>query len=294
MLHVVKRNDTLLGIAKQYGTIIELIMGSNVICNPNLIYIGQPLIIPEPNLSLPKAGGTPYYVINYGDTIWCLAKHFSQSIESLSETNQLPNVNEIYPGKELLVGIDVPNPEELYAQWNISENMCEYLNSLWLFGVFYKGSFLWEAIGERAVPYLKRLLKHPCNEVRFYTVMALGRIGRGNQTFLALRQALQDSDQLVIELAKLALKRYQLIPKWTKRIHITIFDNQLTHNLSTASSGKIIPKGTPVIVLRWNIPSPTGEVSGPGALETFDLVKILETDETGYMPRAGYGGIWLL
>ncbi|WP_445376196.1 LysM peptidoglycan-binding domain-containing protein [Priestia megaterium] len=269
-------------------------MESNVVCNPNFIYIGMPLIIPEPNISLPKAGGAPYYVMNYGDTIWCLSKQFSLSVQELSETNQLSNLYEIYPGKELLVGASLFNPEKLYKQWNISEDDCAQLNSLWIFEVFYNGSFRWEAAGERGVSYLQKLLNHSCNQVRFYTVMALGRIGKGNQTFLALQQALTDNDQEVVELAKLALKRYRLIPKWTKRIHVTIFDNKLIYDISTASSSKIIPKGTSVIVLRWNIPSPTGESSTVGGIDKFDLVQILQTGERGYIWRGGYGGIGLL
>lgn len=266
-------------------------MKSNVICNADFIYIGQPLIIPEPGFNLPKAGGGPYYVVNYGDTLWCLANQFSQSIESLSAANQLANPNQIYPKQELLVGINLPNPGELYEQWNIPQDRCELLNSLWIFGVFYNGSFLWEALDIRAIPYLNRLLYHPCNEVRYYAVMSLGRIGKGREVLSALQQALQDSDESVRSLASLAMKRYQLIPQWTKRVHVTVSDVELIGNLNVGSPTKRLPEGTPIVVLRWNIPSPKGEVLPPGNIATFDFVQIVETGETGYLLRAGYGEI---
>jgi hypothetical protein len=291
MLHIVKNNDTLYGIAQQYATTVDSILAANVICNPNYIFVGMPLIIPEPNLALPKAGGTPYYVLNYGDTIWCLANQFSQSIDSIVASNQITKANQIDAGLELLVGFNLPNAEELYDAWNISREQCELLNSAGLFGVYYLGSFGWEALGERALPYLRRLLNHSCNLVRFHVVMSLGRIGKGTAVLQALKQAEQDPDQEVSTLASLAIKRFQLIPQWTKRIHVTTAEIQILQNLSTNSPSRTLPRGTPIIVLRWNIPSPTGEVSPPGVLDTFDYVQISETGETGYIRRAGYGAI---
>lgn len=289
MLYVVKPNDTLLGISKRHGTTIESIMKANVICNPNFIHLGQPLIIPDPNIELPKAGGRPYYVVNYGDTGACLAQQFSQSAETLAAINQLSTLNQITPGTELLVGVDVRNPEELYAQWNILESKCESLTSLALFHNYYLGTFRWEALGSRAVPYLKRLLQHPCAVIRWHTIMSLGRIGTGTDTLAALQQAVQDRDPENSELAKLALTRFQLIPKWSKRIHLTMYDTDLISDLSSSSPRKRIPKGTPVIVIRWNIPDPAGGEGAVGGLATFDLVQLLQTGETGYMFRAGYG-----
>lgn len=229
--------------------------------------------------------------MNYGDTLSCLANQFSQSVESLSVANQIENPNLIYPKQELLVGITPPNPEELYQQWNIPKDRCEFLNSLWIFNVFYHGSFLWETLGERAVPYLNRLLTHPCQEVRFYATMSLGRIGQGKEVLSALQQALEDEDPFVRNLATLALKRYQLIHQWTKRVHVTTSNMYLMENLTKNAQSKFLPEGTPIFVVRWNIPSPTGEVLPPGNIATFDLVEIVETGETGYLVRAGYGGI---
>ncbi|MFB2348483.1 LysM peptidoglycan-binding domain-containing protein [Priestia megaterium] len=289
MLHVVKVHDTLLGIAKRYGTTVELIMESNVICNPNYIYIGQPLIIPEPNLLLLKSGGIPYYVVNYGDTLLCLAKQFSQSIESLITANKLQNSNQLYPGMELLVNYNPPaNPEELFETWD--KTVLNSLTFLQFIGIYFMNTFTWEALGENATPYLAKLLNHENSQVRYYTVLSLGRIGTGKGTFKALQRALKDNDNLVVATAKLALKRYQLISRWTKRIHIVTEETKLLNKPSLSASSIPITSGTPIIVLTWRIPDPVDE--GWSTVNynppIYDLIKIVETGQTGYLPRGSH------
>ncbi|MFS0862811.1 LysM peptidoglycan-binding domain-containing protein [Fredinandcohnia sp. 179-A 10B2 NHS] len=294
MLYIVQAGDTLFGIANRYKSSIQSIIGANIICNPNYIFIGQPLIIPNPEVDLPKAGGSPYYVVNVGDSLWCLASQFSQSIQVVAEANQIKNINQIYVGQELLIGVNQPNPTELFETWNITEDECEFLNSAGLYGVYYLGSFLWESLGIRALPYLKRLLTHPCMEVRYHAVMSLGRISTGGETYTLLLQATQDPDQNVAELASLAVKRFQLVQRWSKRVHVVTSDTLLFRNIDVSSSSTSISRGTPVIVIRWYIPSPTGEVIPPGRLATFELIQNLETGEVGYIERVGYGAIQLL
>ncbi|MGO4889483.1 LysM peptidoglycan-binding domain-containing protein [Anaerobacillus sp. MEB173] len=292
MLHVVQNGDTLGGIAASYGTSIGAIMNANVICNPNLIFPGQPLIIPQAGIDLPRAGGYPYYVVLYGDTLWCIANQFSQSVASLAAANQIRNPNQIYAGSELLVLFEPPNPQELFDEWNrMGGVQCEEMSSLQVHGIYYIGSFRWETLGERAIPYLTDLLRHSCDTVRYYTVLSLGRIGTGMQTRLALQQALNDEVPYIAELARFALQRYQLIPVWTKRIHIITSNTILLNQPTSSSPSHPISKGTPVIVQRWNIPSPTGEEGPRGDIQMFDLVQITGTGQIGYLPRVGFNEI---
>lgn len=120
---------------------IESILVANVICNPYYIFVGHLFIIPEPEILLLKAGGTPYYVVNYRDTLWCLANQFSQSVESLAATNQLTKINQNICWNRIACWHKSAESEELYAAQNISEEQYEFLNSQGLFGVYYLGSF---------------------------------------------------------------------------------------------------------------------------------------------------------
>ncbi len=292
MLYVVKSGDTLVGIAARLGTTVGGILEANVICNPKLIFPGQPLIIPHQGINLPKAGGYPYYVILYGDTLGCLANQFSQSIVSLAAANQIRDPNQIFAGSELLVRFEQPDPLQLFDEWNRTGGVpCEEMSSLQLHGIYYLGTFLWEALGERAVPYLLPLIKHSCEAVRFYAVLSLGRIGSGVGTRLALQQALNDQAQFIVELARFALQRFQLIPFWSKRIHIITADTILLNQPNFASPSITISKGIPVTVVRWNVPSPTGEEGPRGDVQIYDLIQIPGTGQTGYMPRVGFNEI---
>ena len=47
MTYTVKAGDTLGAIAKKHNTTVEALVASNGIKNPNLIYVGQVLRIPE-------------------------------------------------------------------------------------------------------------------------------------------------------------------------------------------------------------------------------------------------------
>lgn len=295
MLYVVNSGDTLAGIARRFGTTTAAILAANVICNGNLIFPGQPLIIPEAGLILPKAGGNPYYIVQFGDTLWCLANQFSQSIPSMAAANQLSDANVIYAGRELLVKFEPPNPEELFREWNRMGGVaCEEMSSLQIHGVYYIGSFRWEALGERAVPYLLRLLKHSCQTVRFYAILSLGRIGTGAETRLALQQALQDDSGAVVELARHALQRVQLIPSWSKRIHVLTADSSLLEQPNSQSPSRRLPKGTSIMALRWNIPSPTGEEGPRGDIQIYDYVRVMETGQIGYIPRVGFNEILMV
>ncbi len=295
MLHIVKPGEHLANIAERYHTSVEAIIQANVICHPDMIFAGEPLIIPQSNNPLPKAGGSPYYVTLFGDTIWCLSRQFNLSTDALMRVNHITNPYDLKPGTELLVSTDMPDPDELSDRWNAYGEQCEYINSLSAFEIFYKGEFKWEALGTAALPYLSPFIHHPCEIVRGSAVRSLGRLGAGENTRLLLQEALNDKELFIVQEAELALKRMDLVEKASsKRIHVTTHQQRLYTVPYTYSDSIILPEGTPIIAHRWYIPSPEGESIGPGALTVFDLVQVADTGQIGYLVRAGYGAIWLL
>ena len=287
MIYMVKRGDTLARIAAMHGISISKILQNNMICNPNLIFVGQPIYIPDNWIDYGRVGGGPYYVVQYGDTLSCIATQFNKTITSLAATNQISNINQIFIGDELLIR-NWPNPEDLLnSGWNPDD--CEYTGTNVAFDYFNAGSFLWEALGETAVPYLIRLLKHQCDEVRYFAVVSLGRIVKGAGTRLALLDALKDRNPDVVKLAQLALRRFELVQTYTKRLHIVTSDSELLSEPKFGSPSVPVPMGTEVISLRWRIPSATDEEGPVGGPLFYDQIKILSSGKVGFLPRLGLG-----
>ncbi len=286
MIYTVKQGDSLWKIARRFGVTVEALLEANVICNPNLIFVGQVLIIPTVGIDLPKAGGGPYYVVLPGDTLFCLARQFNTSVSVLAEINQIDNPNLIYAGSELLIGPDVPNPVQLKKTWEQAAETCDQLNSLQIHGIYYIGSFQWAALSHRAIPYLLDLLNSPCDITRAYTVLSLGRIALDDVVKEALMKTLNDS--AAADLAKLALIRIELAEQGKERIHLVTRDTKLSTEPFLDAPTVPLAYGTQVIVKRWNIPSPTGEDFPPGGLAIWDQIEIVDTGQTGYLLRIGY------
>ncbi len=100
--HVVRRGETLSGIARQYGTTVQAIVQANrQIRDPNLIYAGQTLTIPRQAASAPPAAtGNQQYVVRSGDTLSEIAARNGIDLRRLIEANlQIRNPNLIYPGQ---------------------------------------------------------------------------------------------------------------------------------------------------------------------------------------------------
>lgn len=293
MLYIVRPGDTLFRLARRFGTTVEAILEANTICNPDLIFVGEPLIIPEPGLELPKAGGGPYYIVLPGDTLWCLSRQFNTTIAVLAAINQIPNPDLIFAGSELLIGPEVPDPVELKKTWErTAAQFCDVMSSLQIHGIYYIGSFQLEALGPRAIPYLLQLLRNPCDMVRVYTVISFGRLGLNQKVKKALRGVLHDP--AVADLARLALQRIELVEEGSERVHLLIREDVLLKEPNLNAPGTPLPAGTKVTALRWHIPSPTGEEGPRGDIQVYDYVQVVETGQTGFLARVGFNEILLI
>ncbi len=289
MLYYVQPGDTLWNIARRFNTTVSAILDANVICNPNLIFTGQPLIIPRPGLELPTAGAGPYYVVLPGDSLYCLARQLGTTVAVLAGINSLANPDLIYSGSELLIIPDtVPDPVTLKAEWESTGGFpCEEIPEFTIYGIYYLGTFRWASLGRRALPYLLDLLNHSCYIVRLYTLEALGRIGRNSQVTVALTPLLNDPNPSVAKQAAFTLRRISLVQSYGKRVHLLTTNNELITNLNTGTPVVPIPEGTEIVVLRWHIPSPTGEEGPRGGIQIYDRVQVVNTGQIGYLPRFG-------
>ena len=75
---------------------VDRLAALNHISNPNIIYRGQILEIPD----IP---GAIIYQVKSGDTLWAIADRFGTSVSELVFTNAIANPNLIYVGQVLVI-----------------------------------------------------------------------------------------------------------------------------------------------------------------------------------------------
>ncbi len=95
----VRKGNTLFGIANFFGTTVEKILAMNNIENPEMIYVGQKIIVP---VDTENTDGF-IYITRPGDTLWSIAHRFGTTVESLAQKNGMCNPNMLYPGTRLYI-----------------------------------------------------------------------------------------------------------------------------------------------------------------------------------------------
>lgn len=98
--YLVRRGDTLWGIARMYRTSVARLAAMNHISDPNLIYPGEVLQISSSG-STGNVGKT--YVVRYGDTLSGIALRFGTTVSQLAAANGIANPNLIYAGETLTI-----------------------------------------------------------------------------------------------------------------------------------------------------------------------------------------------
>lgn len=134
--YVVKSGDTLSHIALWYNTTVEELVKLNNIQNPNLIYVGQRILIlasDEPNKEKEIT-----YTVRRGDSLWKIANRYGVNVNSLVSLNNIQNPNLIYPGQQIRVMVSSNNNQsKLYYRvrrgdslWRIARRYRTTVNNL--------------------------------------------------------------------------------------------------------------------------------------------------------------------
>lgn len=288
MIYVVKSNDTLFKIAERFKTTVPSILDANIICNPDFIAEGEPLLIPDDisKSDIPKAGAGPFYITRPGDTLDCIANQVGMSTELLAIINNIQNPNVLYSGSELLItSLYYDNPEDLKKLWETTPGDDCFINGMADHGIYYLGSFQWLAYGEASIQPLLELLANPCEDVQLNAIISLGRLALNGKVLKALIPFTKNEDY-ISDFAKIAIRRIGLKSMGLDRVHITMNNSYL----STESDTIEVPKGSEIVVLKWFVPNL--EEEGPrGGYQVYDYVQIVNTGQTGFFPRAGDAAI---
>lgn len=98
MAYEVRRGDTLSAIAAQYGVSVSALVEANNIANPDLIRIGQNIVIPG------QGGATEtVHVVARGETLDRIARSYETKSSDIAKLNDLANPNLLQIGQKLRI-----------------------------------------------------------------------------------------------------------------------------------------------------------------------------------------------
>jgi len=98
--YTVQPGDTLTRIAARFGSTVSEIAATNGLANPNLIYVGQVLLIPA-DASAPSPGRI--HIVQPGETLYRIALRYGTTVERLMALNNLNSPNRIFAGQVLRI-----------------------------------------------------------------------------------------------------------------------------------------------------------------------------------------------
>ena len=101
--YVVRPGDTLSDIAVRFNTTPQAIMTTNNIANPDLLYVGQILLIGRNATRTQTTGRGNVYVVQVGDTLFGIAARFRRDAWAIARANNILDLNAIYIGQALII-----------------------------------------------------------------------------------------------------------------------------------------------------------------------------------------------
>jgi len=108
-VHVVRPGDTLAAIARYYGTTVYQLQVLNNIVNPNIIYVGQQIRLPNCGVSPtpppppPPPPSDRTWIVKPGDTLAKIARECGVTVWDLARVNGITNPDIIYVGQVLRI-----------------------------------------------------------------------------------------------------------------------------------------------------------------------------------------------
>lgn len=104
--YIVKKNDTLYGIASQYNTTVSELKSLNNLTS-NTLYIGQEILVPsnaDSDDNDDQIDDYDIYVVEKGDSLWTIANNYGITVDELVNINNLDNLT-LQIGQQLKVPV---------------------------------------------------------------------------------------------------------------------------------------------------------------------------------------------
>lgn len=109
-VHTVKKGETVITIAKLYGTTQAAILKANKLKASSPIHVGDQLIIPLPAANTPTPTLTPLpsptpfeYVVRTGDTLSEIARRYGTTVEAIMQANDIADATDLHAGVRLTI-----------------------------------------------------------------------------------------------------------------------------------------------------------------------------------------------
>ena len=120
-IYVVRSGDTVRQIARRYSTSADSIISANQLEDPNVLSVGQALIIPDHETR---------HRVGRGDTLYSIARRYDISPQRLIAANpQITDPNRIYPGQTIVIPSDSQPMREIAVNGYITDASDDTLNA---------------------------------------------------------------------------------------------------------------------------------------------------------------------
>ena len=117
---IIQRGDTLSQIAKDYQTTVGELIRLNNIVNPNLIYAGERLMIPQnQSTSEQQYGSEMIYIVKKGDTLSKIASQYHTSVVAIAQYNGIRNANRIYIGQRIRIPVAFQEKDMFHTVYEV-------------------------------------------------------------------------------------------------------------------------------------------------------------------------------
>ena len=120
-LYIVKSGDTVHQIARRYSTPADDIIFANQLQDPNVLSVGQALVIPSRETRR---------TVSRGDTLYSIARRYGVSLPRLIAANpQIADPNRIYPGQTVVIPIGNREMREIVVNGYVTDAADGTLNA---------------------------------------------------------------------------------------------------------------------------------------------------------------------
>ena len=117
--YVVKNNDTLYTIARRFSTSVDSLVHFNQLQDPDLLTVGQALVIPDRET---------FHTVRRGETLFSIARSHGVALQRLIAANpQIPDPNSIFPGMSVRIPANTQDPGPIQVNGYISDTTEETL-----------------------------------------------------------------------------------------------------------------------------------------------------------------------